>query len=461
METESYKLIGLQVDGMRKLRAINMKFAPSGLIPIIGKNKMGKTTILESLAVLIGGKKYLKDGAINPDADRMTLVGQVGEYEIYREYRIDKDSVLKVTGKGGKILQGRVADFLTAMINDLTFSPFPFIQKTPLEKLRFLMKLYNIDFSEINAKLKILEDDRLFTGRKVKEFGVLIEPERVDHINMDDLLNRRKVLTDKNAVLKAGWDVERAGKKKEIDLFNEVMRSRSALISRLKATAENIQERASLLQNTDPISSLQKSDIPLQVSVFKDLHLVILDKIEQLPQVEPEKILDLFAVPEPQYYSLVEIDEEIQLSEANNLKARIYSTYLNRLSEKKYLIEEYKDLDDKINALRDEKLAILAAIDTKVEGLTIGLESIFYNLVDTENLSDAENMTLSLKLCAAMQPSLRAVFIDRGESIDEGSRKSLHNWAVENDIQLIMSIVDEIPEEKEEGCFYIEEGQLV
>jgi hypothetical protein len=461
MEEQSYKLIGLQVDGMRKLRAINMKFADNGLIQIIGLNRQGKTTILESLAVLIGGKKYLKDGAINPEADRMTLIGQVGEYEIYREYYHDKDPVLKVTGHGGKILQGRVSDFLLSLINDLSFSPFPFINLKAYEKLRFLMKLYGIDFSKQDSQLKILEDDRLYTGRKIKDFGTLIEPERVTPINMDNLLARRKELTDKNDVLKTGWDVERAGKKKEIDLYNEVMRSRSALISRLKATAENIQERASLLSNTDPISSLHNKDIGLQVSALKALHLAILSTIEQLPQVEPEKVLDLFAVPEPEYHSLVAIDEEIQQSEANNLKARIYQTYLNRLTEKTQLTAEYKGLDDQINALRDEKLAILAKVDTKVEGLTIGLENVYYQGIDSDNLSDAENMTLSLKLCSAMSPALRAVFIDRGESIDEDSRVALDTWAKENDIQLIMSVVDDIPEEKEEGCFYIVEGQLV
>jgi len=461
METEFYKIVGLQVDGLRKLRAIAMKFADKGLMKIVGLNKQGKTTILETFAILIGGKKYLKDGAINLIADRLTMVGQIGEYKIEREFKESKDPVLKVTANNGKILQGEVQKFLDTFCNLLTYSPFPFIQKTPIEKLRFLMKLYEIDFTHIDDKLKILEDDRLYTGRKVKDYGVLIEPERVNVVKMDDLLAQRKDITDKNEALKDEWDNERQGKKKEIDLYNEVMRTRSTLISRLKATAEGIQERAILLKNNDPINALHGEDIIQQAEVLLFLHKQIQVAIDKLPQVQPEKVLDIFALLEPQYLSLTTVDEKIQQANATNLKANIYMTYLNRLKEKETLKGEYLELDDKINALRDEKIAILAAIDTKVAGLEIKIDGVYYNGFDTENLSDAEAMTLSLKLCAAMSPALRAIFIDRGESFDADTQAALHAWAMENDIQLIVSIVDEIPEVHEEGCFYIEEGQLV
>ena len=462
MEEERYKLIGLQVDGIRKLRAIDMKFAPNGLIKVVGQNRAGKTSILESIAILIEGKKMLKDGAINPDVERATIVGQVGDFTIAREYREGKDPVLKVTKKDGEILKGgRIQDWLSTFINNLSISPFIFMQKTPLEKLRFLMELYGIDFSAIDKQLTLLEADRLFTGRKIKEFGVLIEPERVEKVNMDALMAKRKDITDKNQVLRDEWNLERQGKKKEIDQYNEVMRSRSGLISRLKATAENILERSILLKNNDPVNTLHAADIVTQVEVLSKLHGEILKAVDQLPQVEPEKVLDLFAVPEPQYYSLADIDEQIQMSNATNLKAGIYQTHLNRVAEKQNLTIEYQDLDQQIEDLRNQKIAILAAIDTRVEGLEIKIDSVVYNKIDTENLSDAENMTLSLKLCAAMAPTLKAIFIDRGESFDHETQQVLHNWAIENDIQLIVSIVDEIPEEKEDGCFYIVEGQLV
>ena len=70
-------------------------------------------------------------------------------------------------------------------------------------------------------------------------------------------------------------------------------------------------------------------------------------------------------------------------------------------------------------------------------------------------------MVLSLKLCSVMAPLLRAVFLDRGESLDKNTQIALDKWAIENDIQVIMAEVDAIPDEKEDNCFYIIEGRLV
>lgn len=50
-----------------------------------------------------------------------------------------------------------------------------------------------------------------------------------------------------------------------------------------------------------------------------------------------------------------------------------------------------------------------------------------------------------------MNPKLRAIAIDKGESYDKESLKSLGKWAKENDLQAFIAIVDEIPEELEEG----------
>jgi len=470
METANYKVIGLKVDGMRKLRAVEMKFTNKGLIKIIGQNRAGKTTILESLAVLIGGKKYLKDGAINPEAERITMLGSIGEFEIYREFYEGKAPILKVTGRDGSIIKGEVQQLLSAITNSLTLSPLPFIQLTPLEKVRFLMKLYNLDFTEIDKQLTTLENDRLYIGRKIKEYGVLVEPERVLAVDTTDLMNQRKAITDRNELKRQAFDAEKTKKRQEIDVFNEIQQMRSTLISRLTATAENLADRIGNMKNTDPLNELHRTDQNKQVEVLHEIHQTMLAGIAKLPKADPSKVFDLFSLPEPLYESVNEIDTSIQMANATNLKADIYQKYVDKLAEKNRQLAEYTRLSDEIEAFRDEKVRILAATDTKVEGLEIRFDKekdelgVYYNNIDTENLSDAENMTLSLKLCSAMMPDLRAVFIDRGESIDIASQQALHTWAIENDMQLIMSVVDDIPKDplfREENCFYIVDGQLI
>lgn len=38
---KNYKLIGLQIEGLRLIKAAYLKFKPSGLTQIVGKNAMG------------------------------------------------------------------------------------------------------------------------------------------------------------------------------------------------------------------------------------------------------------------------------------------------------------------------------------------------------------------------------------------------------------------------------------
>ena len=51
------KIIGLKVDGIRKLTAVEMQLKDKGLIPIKGKNKQGKSTLIDTVEWLIEGNK--------------------------------------------------------------------------------------------------------------------------------------------------------------------------------------------------------------------------------------------------------------------------------------------------------------------------------------------------------------------------------------------------------------------
>jgi len=96
-----------------------------------------------------------------------------------------------------------------------------------------------------------------------------------------------------------------------------------------------------------------------------------------------------------------------------------------------------------------------------VPGLEIKEDGIFHENIHCENWSDEQSVTISSQLCLAMNPKLQAVFIDQGETYDSKSLKALEKWAVDNNIQAFITIVDDIPDELADDVFYIVEGQLV
>jgi len=115
----------------------------------------------------------------------------------------------------------------------------------------------------------------------------------------------------------------------------------------------------------------------------------------------------------------------------------------------------------KIEDLRNEKIRILTETDTKVNGLSIKEDGVYHNGIFSENWSDAQGLLISSQLCVAMQPSLKAIFIDKGESFDKKKLEALSRWAVDNGIQAFITIVDEYKGTIEDGVFYIIEGEII
>ena len=114
-----------------------------------------------------------------------------------------------------------------------------------------------------------------------------------------------------------------------------------------------------------------------------------------------------------------------------------------------------------IDKLREEKKKILSAVKMPVEGLEIREEGLYHNDIFSENWSEAEGLRISSELCLSMGPKLPAIFIDDGETYDADGLKSLEQWALKNDLQAFISIVDSTEGTSESDTFYIEEGELV
>ena len=141
------KIIGLQIDGIKKLKAIEMKPNQTGLVQIRGKNKQGKTSILDALEILIRGNKYITHDMIQHGKGKAEIIGQIGEFTVKRVIT-ENSNRLEIT-KDGFQMANKPQAFLDALVNELTFNPRPFLDKSPEEKLRFMMDLLNIDFSDI------------------------------------------------------------------------------------------------------------------------------------------------------------------------------------------------------------------------------------------------------------------------------------------------------------------------
>lgn len=104
----SMKINKLEIENVKRVKAVTIEPAASGLTIIGGKNNQGKTSVLDAIAWALGGDKYRpsqaqrNDSVIPPNLHIVMNNGLIVE-------RKGKNSALKVTDPEGK--KGRTAAF--------------------------------------------------------------------------------------------------------------------------------------------------------------------------------------------------------------------------------------------------------------------------------------------------------------------------------------------------------------
>lgn len=405
------KIIGLKIDGARKLTAFEMQnLKERGLIKIVGGNRQGKSTVFDCLRLLMKKGESVPKDFIQHGKDKAEIVGKIGEYTITETIKDGSVSFTVVDSKGMAPRQAK--NFVNEMINELTFDPRPFLNKTALEKWKFMLELFGVDLSEIDREISSLEQERTLKGREVKAIGEVVAVPETKAVDISDIV---KFNDEQN---KRQLNIDQAGRQ---------------LVS-LDANKNNL------------ISQIQ--ELESRLNTLKDNLAETNTRIEK-----GEKYISELPKPKPL--------QDITTATAQNQKAVAYQEYLKKKADKETKEAEYREYTKAIEHLRDKKLKTLTEIKIPVPGLEIREEGIFHDGTHCENWSDEQSVTISSQLCLAMNPKLKAVFIDQGETYDSASLKKLETWAIENDIQAFITIVDDLPESKDDDTFYIVEGQLV
>lgn len=445
------KIIGLQIENLRKIKAAEMQFTETGLIQFKGENGQGKTTVLDALMILFQGDSSMPKDMVKHGEKKAKITIDLGEYVVEKIFDAEKKSKLSITGKNDNQPVTNPQKFLTSMVNLISFNPFNFLNLSPLEKNRFLMKLLKIDFTEINKQLEKLENERTITGREVDRFGVVEPVNPAEKVSLKERYQEKKIVEEENLKIRKEYNRQVNANTEKFNEYQTELHSFNRTKKDLTNQVTSIQSQKE--RNIAEIKRLQAENNNLTMKIIE-----IEEKRDVL--IEPQEPV-ICQIPEPVYHSTAGIDSQIENAETLNIKAHEYTKYLEKRAEKQKLKDQYEALTGDIEELRKQKLKTLAETPTGVPGLVITEEAVFHNDIYSENWSDAQGIDIAAKLCIAQNPELRAIFIDKGESFDKKRLAVLQDWAEKHDLQAFITVVEEIPENLEDGIFYISEGQII
>ena len=453
------KIIGLKANGFRKLSAVELKFNANGTTIIMGDNEQGKTSVLDTIEYLFRGKTMVNDDIIQHGQEKMSAEIDLDEYTVKR-IKTKKTDRLEIVNKEGFKLADKPQAFLDRLINDLTFDPFPFLNKTGDQKLKFMMDFLSLDTGTIDEQIKQIEIDRLVCGREGKNLGEAIEVEKVEPFTIQILINKKTQADKENDNLVEKARRERDKAVQVVIAYNADQDMKQSMIDALTRNIESNEDDIKEFQ--DELRLLQKKiEDTKQALCDEDLrHSRLLNERNQLPVPNEKKNLDI-PVDQPVLINTESLSLDIQKAEETNLKAMAYQAYL----EKKKVItkkqDEYDGFTNRLKELRINKVAKFRKADTGVSKLEIREDGLYFDDIYSENWSDAQGIKIACDLCIAMNPKLRAVFVDRGESFGHKRFAELETWAKVNNIQVIITrVVDSEPKSMPENTYYILEGKV-
>ncbi|MCG4457610.1 AAA family ATPase [Erysipelothrix rhusiopathiae] len=404
----SIKISKLEIENVKRVRAVHVVPSEKGLTVLGGKNNQGKTSVLDSIAWALGGKKYQpsnprREGSVTPPSLRVELSnGLIVE-------RKGKNSDLKVIDpSGNKAGQALLDSFVEELALDLP----KFMEATSKEKARTLLEIIGVGdkLFELDTLENKLYQERLAIGKiadtKKKHAQEMPRHEGVPEelISASDLIKQQQDILARNA--------EKERKRRNLAHLEDENK-------RLKEMLQDYQTK--LEANENDLVEARKSAL--------DLH--------------DESTAELEA-------NIANIDE-------TNAKIRINLEKDQAEQEAEYYSQQYKDLNEEIDAIRKERLDLLKGADLPLPGLSVVDGELTFNDQHWDNMSGSEQLRVATAIVRKLKPECGFVLIDKLEQMDIDTMKEFGEWLEQEDLQAIATRVSS----GDECQIIIEDGYVV
>ena len=425
----SIKINSLELENVKRIKAIRLEPTKEGLTIIGGNNNQGKTSVLDSIAWALGGNKYKPTNPKNDESVvdpylKITLSnGLVVE-------RKGKNSDLKVTDPSGQKAGQQLLDsFISTFALDIP----KFMNATNLEKGRMLLGLIGLEeeFQELVNKEQRTYNERYEIGRikdqKQKYADELIEHEDVpkEKISAVELIKRQQEILAKN-----GRNQEIRNDLQDLIKGKENKKKEYDLIS---SRIEDLEEQLIKLKNEKGMAG----------SMLKEYDIQIENCTKTVEELQDE--------------STEEIVNSINNIEAINKKIEENANKYRALQEANDFKVQYDNLTEKLSTIRDNKISLLKNANLPLNGLSIEDGEITYKEQKWDGMSSSEQLVVATSIVKALNPECGFVLLDKLEQLDLDTLKEFGNWLEKEDLQVIATRVSK----GEECSVIIEDGKVL
>ena len=402
----SVKITALEAENVKRIKAVALTPAPTGLTLVGGNNNQGKTSVLDALAWALGGDRFRpdaaqRDGALAP-AHLMVKLSNGVVVE-----RKGKNASLTVTDPTGR-RSGQ--QLLNAFVEPLALDLPRFMDASDKEKADILLRIIGIgaELHTRDLEIKGLYDKRTFTGQlaaQKKHFAdeLISYPEAPDKpISASDLIRQQQDILARNG--------ENQRKRNQLD---KLIDEKNQLNFTLRDLDEKIEDLKEEYEQTQ--------------AKFTDLEKQIFQARKSAAQLQDESTAELEA-------SIRDIEDTNRKVRANLEKARAED-------EAAQYSGEYDRLTEAIQQKRADRMALLNGADLPLPGLSVEDGALTYKGKHWRDMSGSDQLRVAAAIVRRLNPDCGFVLLDKLEQMDMTTLQEFSAWLEAEGLQAIATRV--------------------
>ena len=388
----SIKINALEIENVKRVKAVAFEPTANGLTIIGGRNGQGKTSVLDSIAWALGGGKFepsepRREGSTIPPHLKVKLSnGIIVE-------RKGKNSVLKVIdpsgNKGGQAL-------LDTFVDQLALNLPKFMNANNKEKANTLLQIIGV-----GKQLYQLEDEEQKLYNERRAIGQIADRKQKYADEMEEYpdvpeepVSASELIRQQQEILARNGENERI-RQQRVQIENEYIAAMQAL-----------------QQAQDRFNNAEKQ---YEISVKS-----------------AEKLVD---------ESTEELENNIRDIEALNVKIRANLDKERAEEDAKEYSRQYDELTFKIENVRKKRMALLDNADLPLEGLSVQDRELTYHGYKWDNMSGSDQLKVAAAIVRKLNPNCGFVLMDKLEQMDMDTLNEFNDWLKAEGLQVIATRV--------------------
>lgn len=408
------KISKLEIENIKRVKAVKIEPTANGITIVGGKNKQGKTSVLDAIAWGLGGNKYRpskaeRDGSVIPPYLHIVLSnGLIVE-------RKGKNSELKVIDPNG---QKAGQQLLNSFVEELAIDLPKFMNSTSKEKANILLRIIGVgnQLFELERKEQELYNQRRTIGQIADQKSKFAKEQPYFTDAPKELISASDLIKQQQEILARNGENQR--KRQNLEKIQAQYAYKGQEVERLRQQLQEAEAAYMALGNDLAIAQKDAVDLIDESTEALEANIQQIDEINRKVRAN--------------------LDKDKAETDASDYRA------------------QYDKLSTVIEEVRKQKTNLLASADLPLEGLSVEEGELIYQGQKWDNMSGADQLRVSTAIVRKLKPNCGFILLDKLEQMDMDTLNEFGQWLEQEGLQAIATRVST----GEECSIIIEDGYV-